>query len=1167
MKETVKAPPSNSSQPKEISGKREQFFSSDKKSSFFNSRGIQAKLNVGERGDPYEQQADAMADKVVSRSSTPGAAPLNKPGEQEERLSKKEEPNGELEHDIHRKPFFESDGEQNANVQKKEKEESGAAESRNIESQLQASKGQGSPMDDKTRGEMESGFGKDFSGVKLHTGGEATQLSQNLNAQAFTHGSDIYFNEGKYNPDTSYGKHLLAHELTHTVQQQEGLQKLVQKTENSASNVEGAKEPIDFDKKVITLPLISLPKAKDRGKNSKLAPPFIYPQGYERKNSYKDVEDESSSKEQREVWTQGVKKGVEEKVSALQQTAIEKNAYDKESQAIYLRHEKADLRLIGKVESISENAYIPTWSRSGKATAFDVDHVRELQLGGHNFHTNMELLHFSLNRASGNSVKNEINNRIILFLDQENKKNKDAYKGKEFPSDSKTAKDKFSIVFKKVDFAAEPGASGKDHFWSLDEVAKGEHLEQFKPMKMDAITAIKGEEGDEIIFTSPVGGTALKKKDLLDLNIKSKKIKFEEPTFIKNQAGKKAGDKVGSFSVEFGFYGSNETRKKFNIPILKMDGISFGGSIPRRGQKGTGGLEQLLVGLDLPGMSPVTIDDALFLKEKGFALRGRIHPTLDIIKGIDLDFFMEGDEFGISKTITAGEIKVPPPFKINDALLTIGASNNGVFVDGDVFFEISKLGTGKISGLGKSNGDFGIKGRFDFDPKLFKKGAAGIEVEYNNKDGWSAKGELQIGKGSVKGIDSAKISVAYTHNLLEANGTAEVTLKGVKDVTLKIKFAEESSEIEGGVKIGKLPGIKEGEGKLNLIKKGEEYDFSGKGTITPDIPGIDTQVDFEFQNDIFLVDATAAFEKGRLKGKLNIGITNRAIDAEGKPTGEALQDYKVYGKSALELKITDKLVVSAGVTLQENGEIEVKGGIKLPEKMEVVPKLFSVENKPLVTIPPLHIPLFGIPLGVATIGIEAVITPKLEADVQIGPGSLTKVGAEITYNPACPEEMSITGAADFEFIAEAGIRAGVDFGLSASIAIASLTGGINLSAFIKAAAKQPVFHTELKYSPKSGFELNGLVNAKVAAILGFSGDLFVRASAGVWPLEISKTWQWPLFKKEIDTGLEIGFEFPFAYKDSKADLSFENLKFTYPTLDDMTKKVREQIVDPLVNEF
>ncbi|NTW51005.1 MAG: DUF4157 domain-containing protein [Chlorobiaceae bacterium] len=1052
-------------------------------------------------------------------------------------------------------------------VQRREKEDGGREAQGDIESDLRSSRGQGTPMDDRTRGEMENGFGRDFSDVRVHTDGQATRMSNDLNAQAFTHGRDIYFNEGRYNPDTSSGRHLLAHELTHTVQQQEGVQTLLQKDDNPQTNVEGAKEPIDFDKSVITLPKISLPKAKDRGENPKLATPFVYPKGYERKNSYKDVDDESSAKEQREVWTTGVKSGVEKKVTDLKKAAEDANAYDPKSQALYLKQDKGNLLLVGKAESISENAFIPTWSRGGKATAFDVDHVRELQLGGKNFHTNMELLHFSLNRGSGNSVKNEINSRLISFIEKENKENKDAYTGKNFPANSKAAKENFSIVFKTLDFAAAPTASGKDHYWTLEEISAGKHLENFKPMKSKDIEKVKGMKDDETIYTSAVGGSALKTADILALNDTNRKITFGKPTFIADQTGKKAGEKVGSFPVEFGFYGSNETRKKFSVPVLQMDGVLHGGSIPRRGQNGSGGLEQILVGLDLQGMSPVTVDDAQFLKGKGLAVRGRIHPTLDVLKGIDLDFFMEGEEFGISKTITAEKFKLPAPFKINEALLTIGAGNKGVFVQGDVLFEISKLGTGKISGLGKSNGDFGIKGKFDFDPKLFRKGAAAIEVEYNNKDGWSAKGELQIGKGAVKGIDSAKISVAYASNVLEASGTAQVALKGVEEVTLRIKFAEETSEIEGGVKIGKLPGIKEGAGKLSVVNKGDNYDFSGKGKITPDIPGLDTQVDFEFHNDIFLVDARVAYEKGRLKGKLNVGITNRAVDAEGKPTGDALPDYKVFGKSDLELRITDKLLVNAGVTLLENGEIEVKGGIKLPDKFEVVPKLYSVENKPLVTIPSIHIPLFGIPLGVATIGIEAVITPTLEATVKIGPGSLTKVGAEITYNPAHPDDMSITGAADFEFIAEAGISAGVDFGLAASAAVASLTGGINLSAFIKAAAKQPVFHTDVKYSPKTGFELNGLVDAKVAAILGFSGDLFVKASAGVAPLEISKTWKWPLFNKEIDTGVQIGFEFPFSYKDGKADVSFENLKFSYPSMKDITKKVREEIVDPLASKF
>jgi hypothetical protein len=88
-----------------------------------------------------------------------------------------------------------------------------------IESQLSDSKGGGSPMDSGTQSEMESGFGADFSGVRVHNDSNAVQMNQQLGSQAFTNGNDIYFNEGKYNPDSDSGKHLLVHELTHTVQQ------------------------------------------------------------------------------------------------------------------------------------------------------------------------------------------------------------------------------------------------------------------------------------------------------------------------------------------------------------------------------------------------------------------------------------------------------------------------------------------------------------------------------------------------------------------------------------------------------------------------------------------------------------------------------------------------------------------------------------------------------------------------------------------------------------------------------------------------------------------------------------------------------------------------------------------------------------------------------------
>jgi hypothetical protein len=141
---------------------------------FFPPR-IQPKLSVGNPDDPYEKEADEMADKVV-----PGAV-------EENVLQTKGNGTPEI------TPSFEQE--------------------------LQRSKGGGSPLPDNTRLHMENTMGADFSRVQIHNNAGAVQLSRSIQAQAFTHGRDIYFNEGKYSPDTDSGQHLLAHELTHTIQQ------------------------------------------------------------------------------------------------------------------------------------------------------------------------------------------------------------------------------------------------------------------------------------------------------------------------------------------------------------------------------------------------------------------------------------------------------------------------------------------------------------------------------------------------------------------------------------------------------------------------------------------------------------------------------------------------------------------------------------------------------------------------------------------------------------------------------------------------------------------------------------------------------------------------------------------------------------------------------------
>ncbi|TMK53931.1 MAG: DUF4157 domain-containing protein, partial [Actinobacteria bacterium] len=82
--------------------------------------------------------------------------------------------------------------------------------------------GGGQPLDTPTRHFMEGRFGSDFGDVRVHTDSKASESARAVSAQAYTVGSDIVFQSGTYAPETDAGKHMLAHELTHVVQQRSG---------------------------------------------------------------------------------------------------------------------------------------------------------------------------------------------------------------------------------------------------------------------------------------------------------------------------------------------------------------------------------------------------------------------------------------------------------------------------------------------------------------------------------------------------------------------------------------------------------------------------------------------------------------------------------------------------------------------------------------------------------------------------------------------------------------------------------------------------------------------------------------------------------------------------------------------------------------------------------
>ncbi len=186
---------------------------------------IQPKLSVNQPGDIYEQEADAIADKVVNMVSPANLQPLNflhanyhaqrkcKACEEEEKkVQRKCAECEEKEKGLQRKETSSGLNAGRNSVQQ-------VADTSALHEHINASQGNGAKLDANTQAFMSDRMGFDFSHVNIHADNESANMNRQLNAKAFTAGNDIYFNAGEYNPSAEAGKRLLAHELVHTIQQ------------------------------------------------------------------------------------------------------------------------------------------------------------------------------------------------------------------------------------------------------------------------------------------------------------------------------------------------------------------------------------------------------------------------------------------------------------------------------------------------------------------------------------------------------------------------------------------------------------------------------------------------------------------------------------------------------------------------------------------------------------------------------------------------------------------------------------------------------------------------------------------------------------------------------------------------------------------------------------
>ena len=148
-------------------------------------------LPIGQIHDPHEREADQAAERVMSGAVLQRKCSQCKDEDEEER------------------------------VRRLQRQETAAGPGTAPPVVHEVLNSPGRPLDNATRGFMEPRLGSDFSGVRIHTDSRAAESARSVNALAYTVGRDIVFSPGQYSPESAAGKRLLAHELTHVVQQQQ----------------------------------------------------------------------------------------------------------------------------------------------------------------------------------------------------------------------------------------------------------------------------------------------------------------------------------------------------------------------------------------------------------------------------------------------------------------------------------------------------------------------------------------------------------------------------------------------------------------------------------------------------------------------------------------------------------------------------------------------------------------------------------------------------------------------------------------------------------------------------------------------------------------------------------------------------------------------------------
>ncbi len=1036
----------------------------------------------------------------------------------------------------------------------------------------------GKPLDGATRASMESRFGHDFSAVRVHDGPSAASSAGDVGARAYTVGRDIVFGSEGYAPHTPAGRSLLAHELTHTVQQS-GLQRaslgavamesqspeygrLEREAEATARSIESggtagaisrASGPTLSRAKTKSEP-VTPRDAKLKGKATITHDPSgIGPltQEVEQYEPTKGAHSKLRTFVVDTFYMPGEKgAGAEERYKAYAaagqlRAVVGLNQQGNEKTEQWQVRDQTErlgeswLQAVGWPVAEKDQRWKDI-TGEGKpfpklnADDVNIDHIIELQLGGTNNPTNLRPLDAKPNQASGRAIWQEVSGLA--------KKIREA-----FPTGGDPADEQIEIRFRDARTIGPvwPDAPLGAPWNALKVNAKAM---QDRVAPTDTATTrylIIAVGANQDTFAVPATWTD------------KKAVSLEADPFNKGPA-----QLISSMQMEKFTYHNPESlhaeaaldlRNRTRIPLdAKTAANAAKKKFKFAGAKKKNGAYELKLTdkpanaeFDYPYLSRVRMTEITLNPFGDLDWKATITPSirflptlnveytagqLRVVSGLDKESLKKKSLLGFTITEAQVSLLLAPTFDIR----------------GDIAFVMGKPDSPLVAGkLSLTKDDIGPVGTGHVDVKLPKVKEAGSDITYKGgggRDEWTFALHVQAEDFTLPGgySLSGQLDAALKQGDLTFVGKLTASLPGGNSATLELERRKRDEWVLAGHGKFKVP-------KVNQISAGVTY-YLATGKL---VAGIEDPVKFKmFGLDARLDKLTAYIEPEKSPEFEGAGgIELKKDKVSGSAEINLKRNGKFTAKGSVTYKFNDKLSATVGVELDEKERLKTTGKLSLTYL-----KLFDAfgDEKSLFDLD-ISIPIPGASIG--GVGLEARIGGGAKAGYSIGPGSLGPITFTGEFDPLEENsdlKLEVEGMASIPDTAR--LTAYIKGGIVLDALIAEIGGELILSGWIE--LKGGLF---AKFNAKyeQGKIYAKLVpEIKAALFLGLALDIHAWAKAGVGWLSVRTDKYWNLGKREVDTKLGFSLSAPLEYSTDtgpkfptidqvelkKPDITSENMK-------------------------